>query len=75
MIHGRSIECKINLEDGCNICVQCMCANVHLEGHELGVRLGGPCVDLDACLSANAEKLHLSMLYHSVVNTVLKVTN
>ena len=52
-----------------------MCVNVHLEGHELGVRLGGPCVDLNACLSANAEKLHLSMLYHSVVNTVLKVTN
>ena len=70
MIHGRSIiECKF----GRWMQYYFMC--VHLEGHELGVRLGGPCVDLNTHLSANAEKLHLSMLHHSVVNAVLKVTN
>ena len=52
-----------------------MCVYTDLEGHELGVWFCCPCVDLNACLSANAEKLHLSMLHHPVVDTVLKFTN
>ncbi len=48
---------------------------VYLEGHELGVWFCGPSVDLNACLSANAEELHLAMLYHPVMDTVFQVTN
>ena len=48
---------------------------MYLEGHELGVRFGGPRVDLNASLSTNTEKLHLSMLHHTIVDTVLQVTH